>query len=175
MQHWQKSPFLPSLLDSFQEAERYPGELYWFSLVDPAAPTLTERAKDLSWSLDDRLRYAREALQALAEFHQPADQTQHRILHRHITPLTLRVRHNGRPLFTDFSLARLDQALTISRAPMDFGEDAPYIAPEVHHGGLAAADARSDVFALCASLMTLFPAEEPRAGKRVNFWSRAAP
>ncbi len=163
MQHWQKSPFMPNFLDSFQEAERYPGELYWFSLVDPAAPTLTERKKDTNWSLDDRLRYAREALLALAEFHQPADQALHRILHRHITPLTLRVRHNGRPLFTDFSLARLDQALTISRVPMDFGEDAPYVAPEVRQGGLAAADARSDVYALCASLIMLFPAEEPRA------------
>jgi hypothetical protein len=27
MQGWQKSPYLPSLLDSFQEAEHYPGEL----------------------------------------------------------------------------------------------------------------------------------------------------
>lgn len=169
MQYWQKSPYLPNLLDSFQEAEHYPGELYWFSLVDPAAPTLAERVQDTSWSLDDRLRYAREALLALAEFHQPADQALQRILHRHITPLTLRVRHNGRPLFTDFSLARLDRALTISHVPMDFGEDAPYVGPEVHQGGLAAADARSDVFALCASLMTLFLSEEPRGREAREF------
>ena len=169
IQHWQKSPYLPNLLDSFQEAERYPGELYWFSLGDPAAPTLAERVKDASWNIDDRLRYAREALLALAEFHEPREQGLQRILHRHITPHTLRVRHNGRPLFTDFSLARLDQALTISRTPTDFGEDAPYVAPEVHQGGLAAADARSDVFAVCASLITLFPAEEPRAREARSF------
>jgi len=46
MQGWQKSPHLPSLLDSFQEAEHYPGELYWFSVVDPGAPTLLDRARD---------------------------------------------------------------------------------------------------------------------------------
>jgi len=162
MQGWQKSPYLPSLLDSFQEAEHYPGELYWFSLVDPGAPTLLERGTDAAWKLDSRLCYAREALLALAGFHKPDDQ-QPPIVHRHITPRTLRVRHNGRPLFTDFSLARIDQALTISLAPKDFGEDAPYVAPEVRQGGLAAADSRSDAYALCKSLMTLFPGDHSRA------------
>ncbi|NMQ28293.1 hypothetical protein E4Q23_11340 [Candidatus Accumulibacter phosphatis] len=88
LQQWQKSPYLPSLLDSFQEAERFPGELYWFSLIDPAAPTLAHRAEDPDWSLNDRLRYAREALLALGKFHQPDDQGLQRILHRHITPRT---------------------------------------------------------------------------------------
>jgi hypothetical protein len=37
IQRWQKSPYVPSLLDSFQEAEQYPGELYYFSLVESAA------------------------------------------------------------------------------------------------------------------------------------------
>lgn len=169
MQHWQKSPYLPSLLDSFQDAEHYPGELYWFSMVDPAAPTLAERAKDASWGLDDRLRYAREALLALAGFHQPVESGLPPIVHRRITPKTLRVRHNSRPLFTDFNLARLDQALTISLASIDFGEEAPYVAPEVRQGGLAAADARSDVYALCASLMTLFPGDETRVREACTF------
>ncbi len=169
IQHWQKSSYLPSLLDSFQDAEHYPGELFWFSMVDPAAPTLAERAQDAAWSLDDRLRFAQEALSALAGFHQPEEPGLQRIVHRHITPHTLRVRHNGRPLFTDFSLTRLDQALTISLAPIDFGEDAPYVAPEVRQGGLAVADARSDVYALCASLMTLFAGDESRAGEARAF------
>ena len=169
MQHWQKSPYLPSLLDSFQEAEHYPGELSWFSLVDPASPTLAERTKDVNWSLDDRLRYAREALLALAGFHQPAESGVPHIVHRRITPQTLRVRHNGRPLFTDFSFARLDQALTISLAPVGFGEDAPYVSPEVRQGGLAAADARSDVYAMCASLLTLFTGDETRAREAREF------
>ena len=169
MQRWQKSPYLPNLLDSFQEAERYPGELYWFSLVDPGAPTLAERAKDANWGLDDRLRYARQALLALAEFHQPHEQGLQRIVHRHVTPHTLRVRHNGCPLFTDFSLARLDQALTISLAPTDFGQDSPYVAPEVRQDGLAAADTRSDVYALCASLIAVFPGDEPRAREARQF------
>ena len=54
-QRWQKSPFVPSLLDSFQEAEGYPGELVFYSLVDPAAPTIAERRKDQGWDLPARL------------------------------------------------------------------------------------------------------------------------
>ena len=52
IQRWQKSDYVPSLLDSFQEAEHYPGELYYFSLVDSAAPKLSERASDVNWSVD---------------------------------------------------------------------------------------------------------------------------
>lgn len=162
IQRWQKSPCLPNLLDSFQEAEHYPGELHYFSLVDPAAPALLERAKDVSWSLDDRLRYARQALLALAEFHHPTEAGLPPLVHRHITPNTLRVRHNGQPLFTDFSLARLSDAQTISAATPDFGADSPYVAPEVLQGGLAMADARSDVFALCKTLMVMFGEQDAK-------------
>lgn len=143
--------------------------MYWFSLVDPGAPTLAERVKDANWSLDDRLRYARQALLALAEFHQPREPGLQResftVTSRRYT---LRVRHNRCPLFTDFSLARLDQALTIS-VLTDFGQDCPYVAPEVRQDGLAAADTRSDVYALCASLITVFPGDEPRAREARQF------
>lgn len=99
IQRWQKSDYVPSLLDSFQEAEHYPGELFYFSLVDSAAPKLSERTADVNWSVDDRLRYEREALSALQEFHQPTEPEYQPIIHRNITPDTLSVRHNGRPLF----------------------------------------------------------------------------
>lgn len=160
IQRWQKSPYLPNLLDSFQEAEHYPGELFYFSLVDPAAPSLADRSRDKAWSVDERLRFAREALLALAGFHQPDEENQPPLVHRHITPTTLRVRHNGRPLFTDFSLARLSDVQTISAIPHDFGPDANYVAPEVIQDGLAIADARSDVFALCKTLMVAFSGSE---------------
>lgn len=160
IQRWQKSPYLPNLLDSFQEAEHYPGELFYFSLVDPAAPSLVDRAHDTAWGINERLRFAREALLALAGFHQPEEENQPPLVHRHITPTTLRVRHNGRPLFTDFSLARLSDAQTISAIKHDFGQDINYVAPEVLQGGLAMADARSDVFALCTTLMVAFGGSE---------------
>lgn len=169
IQHWQKSPYLPNLLDSFQEAEHYPGELFYFSLVDPAAPSLADRSKDAAWNIDERLRYAREALLALAGFHQPGEENQPPLVHRHITPTTLRVRHNGRPLFTDFSLARLSDAQTISAIKHDFGQDANYVAPEVLQSGLAVADARSDIFALCKTLIVAFTGDDPKAAETRAF------
>ena len=163
LQRWQKSPYVPSLLDSFQEVDGYPGELYFFSLVDPAAPTLTQRGQDATWDLPARLAYAREALLGLNRFHQPDDPAQGYLLHRGITPTSLRVRHNGRPLFTDFRLSRLAEAQSISAAPVNFGAMTPFVAPELLTGGLAAATPQSDVYALCALLATLFAATDPQS------------
>lgn len=159
IQRWQKSPFVPSLLDSFQEAEGYPGELYFYSLVDPAAATLAERARDLAWDAPARLAFARSALAALRAFHRPDDPDLTAICHRRISPTSLRVRHNNQPLFTDFSLARLADGQTLADAQVDLAGLGSLVAPEVRHGGVGAADARSDVFALCATLLTLFDGE----------------
>ncbi|HAS50597.1 MAG TPA: hypothetical protein DCS21_02140 [Gammaproteobacteria bacterium] len=165
LQRWQKSPYVPSLLDSFQEVDGYPGELYFFSLVDPAAPTLAQRAQDNAWDFPARLAYAQEALLALDGFHQPDDPAQGYLLHRGITPASLRVRHNGRPLFTDFRLSRLAEAQSISATPVDFGAMTSFAAPELVTGGLAAASPQSDIYALCATLATLFAVDDPRAGR----------
>lgn len=169
IQRWQKSPFLPNLLDSFQEAESYPGELYYFSLVDPAAPPVSERSLDDAWSVEERMTFARAALLALAELHHPSDESLPPIVHRHITPQTLRVRHNGQPLFTDFSLARLADALTISAHAIPPQGDSRFLAPEVVRGGLAAADSRSDTYALCMTLSTIFSGDDPRAQEAFEF------
>ena len=82
LQRWQKSPFVPSLLDSFQDADGYPGELCFFSLVDPAAPSLSRRGQDAAWNLPARLAYACKALRALDQFHQPDNPDQPPLLHR---------------------------------------------------------------------------------------------
>lgn len=164
IQSWQKSPFVPSLLDSFQEAEGYPGELYFYSLVDPATPSLAERGKDPAWDTESRLAFALAAIRALRQFHEPEEAGFRAILHRNITPATLRVRHNDQPLFTDFRFARLQDAQTLGRISLNPGAQTPFVAPEVQSGGLAAADGRSDIYALCASLLTLFDPRVSAAG-----------
>ncbi len=161
IQRWQKARFMPTLLDSFQEAEGYPGELHFFSLVDPAAPALQDRRDDPQWTPGARLDFARAAIDALAELHQPEPGSDAApTLHRQITPRSLRVRHNNQPLFTELNLSRLGDAVTLAPAATDFGELAEYYAPEVRQGGLAVADPRSDVFSLCASLRVLFDGED---------------
>lgn len=155
IQQWQKSPFVPSLLDSFQEAEEYPGELFYFSLVDSDAPSLLKRSEDSDWSYDDRIRYAQDALRALHGFHYPVDLQLPALVHRRINPETLRVRHSGKPLFTGFEFSRIADAQTISTSDVQHAED-EWSAPEVRRGGLPSADARSDVYSLCKSLSILF-------------------
>ena len=161
IQHWQKAQFIPSLLDSFQEAEGYPGELHFFSLVDPAAPSLTERQADPGWDPPARLAYARAAVVALQEFHRPQDPQVGPALHRQLTPRSLRVRHNNQPLFTELNLTRLQDAVTVAPTRLDCGELAHFFAPEVRAGGLGVADTRSDTFGLCASLLLLFDGTDP--------------
>ena len=39
----------PRLLDSFQDAPGYPGEMSFFTIIDPAAPSLAERDEDTCW------------------------------------------------------------------------------------------------------------------------------
>lgn len=165
IQRWQKSPNVPSLLDSFQDVEGYPGELYFYSMVDPAAPSIQERRKDAAWDIPTRLAFARAAVTALAQFHQPDVPGLTPLIHRRITPESLRVRHNGQPLFTDFSLTQLQDAQTIRMASVDLGAVAPFVAPEIQKGGLGAADTRSDVFALCATLLPLFDGDDVLAGQ----------
>ena len=166
IQRWQKSLFVPSLLDSFQDAEGYPGELVFYSLVDPAAPTLAERRGDAAWDTPARIGFAQAALIALDQFHQPPpDSGLSAIVRRRLSPQSLRVRHNNQPLFTDFNLTRLNDAQTISPAQIDFGDLLPFVAEEVRQGGLTAADARSDIAALCATLLTLFEPGDPLADR----------
>ena len=57
LQRLQTSIWLPNLMDSFQEAKNYPGELYFFSYIDTESPTLAERAKDENWSLEETILY----------------------------------------------------------------------------------------------------------------------
>jgi len=97
IQKLQKVAWLPRLMESFQEAPEYPGELFYFSLVDPAAPTIEKRVNDYSWKVDDRALFAAECLAALAELHTPSDPENPAILHRNLSPATIHVRANGKP------------------------------------------------------------------------------
>lgn len=163
IQRWQKARFIPSLLDSFQEADGYPGELWFFSLVDPDAVSIEDRAGDSGWSLLDRLAYARAAVAALQRFHAPEPTDGPPTLHRQLSPQSLRVRHNNQPLFTDLNLTRIAEATTVAGVRDDPGDLGPWWAPEVRQGGFAVADTRSDVYGLCASLRLLFRGDDPLA------------
>ena len=145
----------PRVLDSWQPAPGYAGEMHFFSITDPLAPSVEKRVSDRSWNTAARLAFARAALGALGELHgEIIDGAP--ILHRNLTPGTILVRHDNTPIFTGFELSRIPSERSVGSAGPPSGEWLPSTAPEVRAQGLHAADARSDRYALCASLRVLF-------------------
>jgi hypothetical protein len=72
VQKLQKSPYLPSLVDSWQESPNYAGEMYFFTLAESGAAKLGDLVNDPCWALKARLIFAARALRALAELQAPA-------------------------------------------------------------------------------------------------------
>jgi serine/threonine protein kinase len=160
LQRLQKSIWLPSVMDSFQEAKSYPGELYFFSYVDSESPSLAERAADQEWNLPARFYTALQSIKALNELHEQGtldNEPREPILHRNLTPNSIRVRSNDEPLLTQLHLAKLPAAQTVaSAASSEFSGRETFVAPEVLKDGIGASSLASDIFGLCASLRILF-------------------
>jgi hypothetical protein len=106
VQRFQKSPALPSLVDSFQALPDYAGELYFFTTVDSGAMSIAEAAIDDAWMPAGRLAFATSALRELAALHHPTSDGE-TLVHRSLTPDSVRARSDGRPLFAGWRWARL--------------------------------------------------------------------
>ena len=148
----------PGIVDSFHPVPGHEGEVYFFTVANPAAPSIAERAGDPSWGADARLAYARSAIRALQDLHEAGTQGE-AMLHRNLTPETLLVKHDNSPTITGFDQARIPTDVTIATGTsIDSG---PTTAPEVRKEGRGAADRRSDVYSMCASLKRLFEPSHP--------------
>ncbi len=154
----QQHRWAPRIVDSFQDAPEYPGEMAFFTAKDPAAPSVAERAADGSWDAKARAGFARGAVRALGQLH-GAGAEDAPMLHRNLTPRTVLVRHDNTPILTGFEYARIPGQETVASADARLTAD-PSAAPEVRDSGRSAADRRSDVFSLCASLRALFAGED---------------
>jgi hypothetical protein len=128
--------------------------MYFFTLAESGAVKLSELANDPAWTVNDRLSFAARALRAVEELHAPAGANGETVIHRNLTPDTIRVRADGAPLFAGWRWARLPFAQTIAPGPMHEVYD-EFTAPEVRAQGLTAALAASDVYSLCKSLLTV--------------------
>ena len=153
----------PRIVDSFQEAPGYAGEMWFFTVADPAAPSVEQRAADDTWDAKARLAFARQAVEALTELHE-AGEGEEPMLHRNLTPGTILVRHdnapnntpNNTPILTGFQYARIPADVTVAVSSGTEDEWDVAVAPEIRQQGLGAADRQSDVYSLCASLSVLF-------------------
>ena len=157
VQRLQKSPYLPSLVESFQAVPNYPGELFFFTVADSAAQSLRDAATDTEWGFVERIQFAVAALRALDSFRLPSEPDGQPVVHRGLNPDSVRLRANGMPLFAGWQWARLPKVETVAQhAVID-----KFSAPELGVTGVASADVRSDVFSLCMTLATLFSATDP--------------
>ena len=145
----------PRIVDSFQEAPGYAGEMWFFTVADPAAPSIEQRTDDDTWDTKARLAFARQAVEALMELHEVGE-GEEPILHRNLTPGTILVRHDNTPILTGFQYARIPDDITVAVSSGTEDEWDVAVAPEIRQQGLGAADRQSDVYSLCASLSVLF-------------------
>ncbi len=156
LQRLQQYSWAPRIIDSFQEFSSYQGELFHFSIESPSAPSIEDRAKDEDWLVEERVIFARDTVGALIALHEqgrknPDDQ----MVHRNLSPRTILVGGDNKPILTGFERARIPANVTVSPA-IQINKDDATVAPEVRTDGLGAADPRSDTYSLCASLLTLF-------------------
>lgn len=155
LQRLQLYSWAPRILDSFQDAPGYAGEMYFFTVADPAAPTLKDRARDDEWSPGARLLFARDAIRALTELHETGD-ADDALVHRNLTPQTILVRYDNTPIFTGFDRMRIPSDISVASSNLPEDNAEAWIAPEVTSQGLSAADQRSDIYSLCFCLSALF-------------------
>ncbi len=158
LQRLQQHGWAPRIIDSFQDAPGYPGEIKFFTIADPAAPSIEERILDNSWDTTARLKFARDAIRALTDLHE-AGVDGEPMVHRNLAPGTILVKHDNSPILTGFEHARIPADVSVA-SPSAGKDQGSAVAPEVRAQGRGAADHRSDIYSLCASLGVLFDGRE---------------
>ena len=77
------------------------------------------------------------------------------------------MRYDNVPIFTGFELSKIPADVSVASPGSPPGGWGDETAPEIRAQGLEAADRRSDVYALCASLTSLFPDRESETNRRI--------
>jgi serine/threonine-protein kinase len=147
----------PHILTVFDSGEAA-GHL-WFTMPYVEGESLRSRLeRERQLPVDDALRIAREAAQALEYAHQ------HGVVHRDIKPENLLLTEDGNTLVADFGIARAlggtDQRLT--ETGLAIGTPA-YMSPE-QASGEGDLTARSDIYSLGAVLYEMLAGEPPFTG-----------
>jgi serine/threonine protein kinase len=151
----QLHPWAPRILDSYQTAPGYDGEMYFFTLVDPAAPCIEERETDTTWTEKSRVAFSRQAIRALVQLHGMGT-VGDPMIHRNLTLNTILVKHDNSPILTGFERTRIPDEISVASGGLPGGQHQSTLAPEVQAQGFSAADHRSDLYSLCSCLHYLF-------------------
>jgi serine/threonine-protein kinase len=150
-------PHILTMLDSGEAGGRL-----WFTMPFVEGESLRDRLRrERQLPVDDALRIAREAAQALQYAHD------HGVVHRDIKPENLLLTRDGNTLVADFGIARgLDLGAGGSEKLTDTGlvvGTPAYMSPEQCSPG-ETVDARSDVYALACMAFEMLAGEPPFSG-----------
>jgi len=107
-------PWAPRIQDSLQYLPGYHGEMSFFTVLDPGAPTMRERALDDTWHLTARVAFARSSIQAVAQLQRAGGDAL--MVHGNLSPDTILVMHDNSPVITGFGLLDNDSQGTDSGA-----------------------------------------------------------
>src|SRR5262245_46749629 len=147
-------PHILTVLDSGDAGGRL-----WFTMPFVEGESLRDRLRrERQLPVDDALRIAREAAQALQYAHD------HGVIHRDIKPENLLLTRDGNTLVADFGIARgLDAGGAGNEKLTDTGlvvGTPAYMSPE-QAAGDRTLDARSDVYSLASVLYEMLAGEPP--------------
>jgi eukaryotic-like serine/threonine-protein kinase len=148
-------PHVLTVLDSGSVGERL-----WFTMPFVDGESLRDRLRrERQLPVDDALRIAREAAQALQYAHDQG------VIHRDIKPENLLLTRDGNTLVADFGIARALGAPgedRLTETGLAIGTPA-YMSPE-QAAGDKGLDARTDVYSLAAVLYEMLAGEAPYTG-----------
>jgi serine/threonine-protein kinase len=138
--------------------------LLYFTMPYVEGESLRDRLnREKQLSLDDALRIAREAAQALQYAHE------HGVIHRDIKPENLLLTKDGSTLVADFGIARAlgaSESGTLTQTGMALGTPA-YMSPE-QASAEADLSPRTDIYSLGAVLFEMLAGEPPFTGPSVQ-------
>jgi len=110
--------------------------MFFFTVVDPAAPSIEERETDALWDTAARLAFARSAVHALEELHK-AGAGHEPLVHRNLTPKTILVKYDNSPILTGFDRTKIPSDSSVASPAAGARDWDSAVAPEVQAQGLA--------------------------------------
>ena len=146
-------PWAPPVIDSLQDAPRYTGEMAFFTVTDPAAPSIQNRAISRSWCEMSRQHFAFGAIRALQEF-QELRSKEGLTVRININPKTVHANSDNAPIFSEFVLPSVADDFATSDRLGHLVENT--VALEDQKKGFHSAIPQLELYALCKSLLSIF-------------------